>query len=210
MERRVAGIIRWLERCVRAYKEGAVESALMEAECARADIEALRGELWNKLEGRCCVSARRFSFFRTAEAFFWAVGIMLLTAAPLALQQDGPAKENRAEGHLTLEWLTPDEMELLGNLRRRPDDMAAADSEPAPAVAEPEEPVAELGAVLASVAGPARRVNLELPSRRERKEQSEQKESETSLPYDRILSLIEMGERAMKDEPPAIRVENSR
>ena len=45
MEKRVAGIVRWLERFQRSYKSGSMESALMDAECARADLETLRRDV---------------------------------------------------------------------------------------------------------------------------------------------------------------------
>ena len=200
MERRVTGIIRWLERCVKAYKNGAVESALMDAECARADMETLRDELWKKLEGRHCARSRRFKSFKAAEALFGAIGILLITAAPLALPQDRLAKENRAEEYLTLEWVTPDERELLSNVRKRPE-------EPLALVVKPDEPVVpavEVQTVSARIVEPAKRRSLELPPQR-----SEQKKPETNLTYDNILSLIETGERAMKNESPAIKVENT-
>ena len=204
MEKRVAGIIRWLERCIKSYKDGAVESALMDAECARADIEILKGELWKKAEHRQGARVRRFNFFKATEAFFLAFGIMLISATPLALQQEGPTRENRSEGHLTLEWVTPDEMKLLSNLRKSP-------SEPLALVVNSEEPIAD---VFVAPVVTARRIEPARPRipepsrlRREQIERREQTEPEASLPYDRILSLIEAGERAMKNEAPAIRVE---
>ena len=45
MDRRIAGIIRWLERFQSSYRSGAIESALMDAECARADLEDLRSDV---------------------------------------------------------------------------------------------------------------------------------------------------------------------
>ena len=211
MERRVAGIIRWLERCVKAYKNGAVESALMDAECAKADMDTLRGDLWKKLEGRS-VRARRASFFKASEAFLWALGIVLITAAPLTLQQDGAVRENRVDENFTLEWVTPDEIELLGNLRKRPDETVAFLESPMNSVnTAPEEPIAEPQIVPVPVpvpvraAEPVRRRSPEPPSLT-----SAQRKPETSLSYDSILSLIETGERAMKNEPPAIIVENVR
>ena len=210
MERRVAGIIRWLERCIKAYKDGAVESALMDAECARADMETLRSELWEKNKGRRCACTRRFSFFKAAEALFCALGIMLITATPLALHQGAPAREARAEGNFTLEWVTSDERELLGNLRKRPDDSVAM-------AVKPEEPIAELVTVPVPVSVPLAEAAPERPTepvKRRNPEpaplKNEQKKPETNLTYDRILSLIEAGERAMKDEAPAIKVENAR
>jgi len=207
MERRVAGIIKWLERCVKAYKDGAVESALMDAECARADIEILRGELWEKAGSRARTHVRRFSFLRTAEAFLLAFGIMLISATPLALHQDGSARNARAEDNLTLEWITPDERELLTNLRRNP-------VEPLAMLVESERPIADIVAIPAVVteppvperrAEPVRRRSPEPPPRAEQVELREQ--AEQNLSYDRILWLIETGERAMNNDIPAIRVE---
>jgi len=210
MERRVAGIIKWLERCIKAYKDGAVENALMDAECARADIEILRGELWKKAENRARTRVRRFSFLKTAEAFLLACGIMLLAATPLALQQDRPTRNSKAEEYLTLEWITPDERELLTNLRRAP-------VEPLAMVIEPERPIADVlavpiiavePAVLERRVEPARRRSPEPPPRVEQVKQTERREQmEPSLSYDRILWLIETGERAMNNDIPAIRVE---
>jgi hypothetical protein len=194
MEKRVAAVIRWLERCVIAYKGGAVESALMDAECAKADIETLRNDLWKAVEGRRRADARRF--LRPAEALFWAVVIMLVTAAPLAQPQALSAMEDRSDGYFTLEWVTPDEKELLGNVRRRPSEELAL-------VVKPEEDqVAAPLALPARVTEPARRRTPEPQPPR-----SEQNK-ETNIPYDRILSLIETGERAMKNDAPAIRLEN--
>jgi len=201
MERRVAGIIRWLERCVKAYKDGAVESALMDAECARADVETLRDELWKKLEGRRCAQSRRFHPFRAAEALFGAIGIILITAAPLALPQDRLTRERRVEEYFTLEWVTPDERELLGNVRKRPEESLALIVKPeAPVI-----PVAEVQTLPSRTVEPARRRSPELPSPRD----EQKKPHEANLTYDSILSLIEAGERAMKNESPAIKVENT-
>ena len=51
-DKRIDGIIRWLERLKKSYKSGAMESALMDAECARADLEMLRQEVWSTAQRR--------------------------------------------------------------------------------------------------------------------------------------------------------------
>ena len=201
MEKRVAGIIRWLERCVKAYKSGAVESALMDAECARADIETLRCDLWKKLEGCPDTRARRFNSVKAAEALLWAVGITLITATPLALQQERLTRENRAGVNVTLEWVTADERELLSNVRRRPEETVA--------LVVSDVPIVEPQVLPAHAAEPVRRRNPEPPPLRSEPQQREQIAPEMHLPYDRILSLIETGERAMKNDSPAIRVESA-
>jgi len=204
MERRITGIIRWLERCIKAYKNGAVESALMDAECARADIETLRGDLWKKLENRCSTRARRFNSFKAAETFFLAFGILLVIATPLAWQQEELTREDRTEGSFTLEWVTADEKELLSNVRKRPEDSLALAAMPEESIAEPQ----PASARIAESVEPVRRRSPESPPLRS-VPRNESKEPETPLTYDRILSLIETGERAMKNEAPAIKVENT-
>ena len=50
LDKRVAGIIRWLERLKKSYSAGSMENALMDAECARADLENLRLDVWANLD----------------------------------------------------------------------------------------------------------------------------------------------------------------
>ena len=71
VERRVDGIIRWLERFQSSYHSGALENALMDAECARADIENLRLDIWSRVG---TVRAPRRAAFR---------GLMSCAAAAL-------------------------------------------------------------------------------------------------------------------------------
>lgn len=49
--RKADTVIRWLERMKRAYACGAVESAYLDAECARADLETLRTNIFAFLPG---------------------------------------------------------------------------------------------------------------------------------------------------------------
>ena len=217
MERRVAVIIRWLERCVKSYKSGAMESALMDAECARADMENLRGDLWEKLEGRC-IRVRRFSFIKMTEVLVCVMGVLLISATPLALQQNA-IMEERAGGRFSLEWISPDEMELLSNLRKSPDVVTAFSVEPAdnalleePVSLALEEPIftpvvvspviATLSKTPVRAIEPARSRNTERSST-----STEQKKPDTTMSYENILALIETGERAMNNNSPAIRVE---
>ena len=204
MERRIAGIMKWLERCLKACRTGALESALMDVECARADMERLRDEVWTKLERRHAAKTRvRWSLFSVKLAF-WALTAVLFAATPIALPRERAARETEERREaVTLEWVTPDEKMLLSNLRKH-----LSDSNALASVAPPLQPMEELVPPLRqAVKSPAKRpearvrLNPVLPVLDTGGGEKE------SIPYDRIVSLVQAGERALKNEPPAIMVE---
>lgn len=83
-DRKIAGIIRWLERFQNSYNSGAMESALMDAECARADLEDLRKDVWSSVGN---VKNKGQVFFKFASCLcviISAVILIMLTAAPVS------------------------------------------------------------------------------------------------------------------------------
>ena len=82
LDKRAAGVIKWLERFQHEYKSGAIESALMDAECARADLEALRQDVWSSID----VNNKKFKFnFKFAFGIaLAALSMVLMTALPIA------------------------------------------------------------------------------------------------------------------------------
>jgi hypothetical protein len=194
MEKRIAGIMRWLERCLKSCKAGALESALLDAECARADMDRLRNEIWSKLERRYGEkkTARRVAM--SARVVLGAGIAVLAAATPVALVQEIAAQEEqRQQDSVILEWVTPDERLLLTNLRKHLSENDVLVSIPEPAKV-PVKSLPEIPAV--------RAVNL--PA--ERIEPEEQKK-EKDISYEQIISLVQVGEKAMKDEEPAIKIE---
>ena len=80
LEKRADGVIRWLERMKSAYSSGAVESAYMDAECARADLEDLRSEFLRPKD-----SNKGMGFLLTfSRAVFLAFMIVMVTVMPLS------------------------------------------------------------------------------------------------------------------------------
>ncbi|MBQ2615487.1 MAG: hypothetical protein IJG51_00585 [Synergistaceae bacterium] len=80
LEKRADGVIRWLERMKSAYSSGAVESAYMDAECARADLEDLRSEfLRPKERGRFLLMFSRVMFL--------AMMIVMIAVMPLSRER---------------------------------------------------------------------------------------------------------------------------
>lgn len=77
LEKRADGVIRWLERMKSAYSSGAVESAYMDAECARADLEDLRSEFLRPKERVVILPA-------IARVIFLAMMIVMIGVMPLS------------------------------------------------------------------------------------------------------------------------------
>ena len=197
MERRIAGIIRWLERCLSACRSGALESALMDAECARADLDRLRDEVWAALEEKHAVRARKHPVVVFVKAAGLALMVVLATATPVALFQEGRVWTEPA---VSIEWVTPDERALLGNLRKH-----LSESNSLAAVARDgdlSEKNAGLRAASPVVGKAVRNVSAvsEEPSNG----------SNAGVPsYDRILTLLQAGEKALKNERPVIKIERN-
>ena len=95
IDKKVAGIIRWLERLKKSYSSGAMESALMDAECARADLENLRQVVWAEVRpserhGTAIFSRIMYSL-RTLSL---AVLIVMLSVVPLSREVHVPVARN--------------------------------------------------------------------------------------------------------------------
>ena len=85
IDKRVAGIIRWLERLKQSYSSGALESALMDAECARADLENLRQDVWAKVNPEEIQETKIFSrLIHASKIAFLAMLVVLSAVFPIA------------------------------------------------------------------------------------------------------------------------------
>jgi hypothetical protein len=189
MERRIISIIRWLERCLAACRANRPETALVDAECARADMERLRDELWTNLKTQRVVKSRFHSVLLLASAVFGAVAFVLASATPLTLPmvQERERKEPTRKESFTLEWVTPDEKALLGKLRKRLSD----------------------GNTFAVVPEPVVKLEIRATPRTKAVVRPEARPEPDSppVPYDRIITLVRTGERALKNQEPLIQVE---
>ena len=102
IDKKVAGIIRWLERFKKSCSAGAIESALMDAECARADLENLRLDVWAVLEPGVKPENKFFSrFLNFAKITSLAAVIVMLTVFPISQEIKAPVIEHKKE-NLTL------------------------------------------------------------------------------------------------------------
>ncbi len=213
LERRLRRIERWLKRCMVACRCGSWSSALMEIECMEAETQGFRDDLWKTVEAeakgyparsrisRVCFAARVAVI---ALVFIMAVGL------PLSVDQDRPFQPFGTD---SIVLLTSTESEILSALRHSLS--SANEGRVLLSVEIPEErneTSATPGAAMASdvrvedapVARPALRSPVPARPRVEVvAADTPQKREGPSV--EEVLSLIQIGERALRMSEPAVR-----
>ena len=195
MEKKIARIARWLDRCARACSARSWQSALLDMECAKAELEEARSELWARAEG----SSRPLPAVRKAGRMtvvaVLGLFLVLSVAGPLAVQS---VRETVAiASGPSLEWVSTDEKALLSALRRNLSDanLARLSEEEGVLSPEPGSAMAERpAAVRRNVSAPAERNSgkLQIPSSSGRE-------------FDTIITLVQIGQKALRERESAIR-----
>jgi len=125
MEKRFRRAQRWLERCIEACKKEKWANAVADVECARAELETAREELWaavsRKEEARGKTGIKHMLPLSARSAVL-AILLVMSAAVPLSTGT-GTTSDKRAEKAVTLEWVTADEKKILSELRRSLSDM---------------------------------------------------------------------------------------
>lgn len=117
MEKKIARVIRWLDRCSRACSAGSWRNALMDMECAKAELDEARQDLWTLAEG----TDGHPSLQRAVKVLgvaCTALLLLLVAAIPLA---SPPMAQNSVvvvESVPSLEWVSADEKTVLLSLRK--------------------------------------------------------------------------------------------
>lgn len=204
IERRANRIERWLRRCVAACRCGSWSSALMEIECMEAEAKGLRDDLWAAAEaeasGRKARNGRGRAFFVMRVALITAIFVVSLSI-PLSVDQDRPLG---AFDMGTIELLSRSESELISALRQRLSEanegrsVITVEVRPAP---EPE--AAPRGAASAAERRPVRRVRV---ARADEQKPTETTEARRSPSIEEVLSLMQIGERALRMPETAVKV----
>lgn len=194
MERRIAAINRWLERFQNSYRAGAMESALMDAECARADLEDLRLDVWESV-GRVSLPRRL-----RAGAMCWLLLstslIVMATASPIArgggvipAAVQAPLPRSPVAAELTAPPTVQPEERPLASVPPPEQKTAKRDARSAKEVRSPRK---ERPARKAVAASPREEVLARHPAR--------------VLPDNEVFSLVQTGARALKNEDPVIKI----
>ena len=215
MEKRVAGIVRWLERFQRAYRSGAIESALMDAECARADLETLRRDVWSALDPSCSPRRRRAPLGRAVAS---ALLVVLATAVPVSVAQRDRGFEEAGEPLPCDSLFAWSALNLRTAGRGFDGASGAAETgsvltpSSALAVSQPKPP---------SRGGPPRAHAEPRPgsglrpsgkpggagARSAEDKKKDEKKGEKKAPYETVFALLQTGERVLKNERPVIAVD---
>jgi hypothetical protein len=205
MEKKFRRVQRWIERCIEACRKEKWSNAVADVECARAELETARDELWSLVsEGRAAEKAGYVEKILplSLRSAFLAVVVVMAAAFPLSTGT-APVALEQVENKVSLEWVTPDEKRLLTSLRQNLSDMNSArntdgdvtKAETTETAGEPGQQVAKTSSASAALhaggAGQTRRQGLPGQS-------SGRKEEDVTI--DEILSLYEIGQRALRSE----------
>lgn len=194
MESKIRKVQRWLERCVDACKSRSWENALADMECAAAELESARKELWSVVDGsRARIRARRRSITlgATATATIFVLMFAIPVTMPEPVRQLAQAVAWEDEKAL-LELITRDEKDLILSLRKSLSSSNKFDI----AEAKGEIPAPDS---ISLTSLPAVKVASSKPVREEKNEAKIEKvEQRESIPLNEVVELLEIGQRALR------------
>ena len=191
VEKRIDGINRWLERLKQSYTSGAMENALMDAECAKADLEILRADVWNKIQPR--ESDKNKFILRTvnfSKIALLTLIIILLAVFPISKEIPvAPLKEDKNKIVLAepiqiiyeheSKYETPKPVQTVAKVNNNVNN-----------VAKPKRSVIQAETV--------KNIKPEKPAKLEK--------AEKRVAYDDIFSLIQTGQRALKNNESVVKI----
>ena len=188
VEKRIAGINRWLERLKQSYTSGAMENALMDAECARADLEALRQTVWSKV--RPSAPSGR-GVYPALKAAFLAAVVVMTAAVPLAREVSVPAVEYSVDELVLAEpIIVVREPEQAEHTEKKPEQPRTPSRSPKQASQKRQAPAKRAASRPSS---PTPRPSPITPAK--------------SVAYDKVFSLLQTGQRALKNNSSVIKLQ---
>lgn len=202
MTQKTARLQRWLDRLTAACESKKWKSAVVEADCLSAELRHVREELWEQAEGikepTLSEKIRSYVSFNVKSAGI-AFAIICLCSFPIAIESGSPntvaalptGAENKFE-EFTL--VTAEEKELLQLLRKNLNEsnvtIRAADKRTPATTTTLATRVAE-------------RPSTNVPVKTER-----QISKEGKIKPEELLTLIQIGEKSLRGDAPAIKIIN--
>jgi hypothetical protein len=201
LEKRLKRVQRWVDRCVEACRCKAWNSAIAELECARAELDSASRELWDAAAG---AEAPRDKWFRHRKAIILngipvAIAILFLAVGPTAIESFKPAGVVSSNRVPSVEWVTADEKVLLENLRKSLSQRAAE--------ANPEGGLEKIAVGRSPLRRQAQQPQPGLSGNDTALSPSVQAENGLFLKAEDLLSLIQVGQRALRPDGESLRVE---
>jgi hypothetical protein len=217
-ERKLSRIERWLKRCLSACKCSSWSSAMMEIECMEAEAREFRSELWNLVSGEGAGRPRglfREALFVHARAVALAVALVMAAELPLSKDQDRPLQAFSGE---SIALISSTESDILAALRESLSNQNAGRVVLSIELPAPDEGLKNAGAAAAAepeMTAPSREPVQAAPttvafSSKENEAQSEsgveEKAPDAGPTVEEVISLIQIGQRALRVSEPAVRV----
>lgn len=192
-DKRVAGVIRWLERLKKSYSSGSMESALMDAECASADLENLRLDVWAAVSPQAKSENKVFTkILNFARVSSLAAIIVLLAVFPISKEIQAPAVIELEKEKITLAQpiiIIREDKEDKEEEKNNNVEIAEVKTE-----LKPKKPARTANVKKIAQEKPQTQIKTA-------KSQPEQK----TIAYDKVFSLMQTGERALKNNRSVIK-----
>ena len=215
VEKKIAVINKWLERLVQSYKSGAMENALLEAECAKADLEDLRQDVWAKIirpAKKSGFSLNAFNFNVMSKSFsgvlILSVLIVMLMVVPikkdvLPVTANNPVKvkienevvnnNNSVKNNLSAENLKPVQAQTQIQITNN--------KKTAPAKKRNAAPSKKL-----AVKSTHNQSNANAKMTANEIQNKSPENNRKKIPYDSVFYLMQTGERALKNNNSVINI----
>ena len=201
MEKRLMRVQRWIDRCMEACRCKAWNSAIAELECARAELDSASREIWEEAsETQIRMQPRWLYGSKTVLLHVVPVSILILFLAvgPTSMESFLSPTSLAIEPSPSVEWVTADEKVMLENLRKNRSQRRASD-------------FPEAGVERVAVGRPAARSKPlnKVESTGQGKAQIPAVFSQpgVSVAAEDLLSLIQVGQRALRPDGEGLRVE---
>ena len=194
MEKKIARISRWLDRCARACSARSWKNALLDMECAKAELEEARSELWVRAERDGDTAPSAGKAVRVLCVSSLSILLLLSVAAPIALQ---PAFFQGIAVQPALEWVTSDEKALLSALRKN---LSEANLAGLSEVSSPSPIVGDMAARSRETMG--REIN---PWTDKKSVPFAKQQTDRNGEMDSILALVQLGRNALRGTESPIR-----
>ena len=204
MKKKISRIQRWLDRLSAACDKERWDSALVEADCLSAEVREIREDLAHMLENEQTSTAAIFSgsaVTMSIRSIGIALFIVMVSTIPLAVESERPWTPQAVSvpvhnnGEEVLAWVTREEDELLRTLR---EDLSGQNIGRTAA-----QGIFSAPAKKGTVAGtPEKEIIVsEKPVVRESSVRSE-----AGISAEDLLALLQIGEKALRGDTPAIKV----